>query len=191
MRRRLEIARGLIHRPHVFILDEPTTGLDPQSRRVIWELLEKLRSEGDLTILLCTHYMDEADRLCDRLAIIDHGKIVALGTPRELKATVPGQEILTAVFLQEVNDELLAALKAVAAVKEAGREEAHTARLILEGDIVPLEAIAETSRAHGNKVKSVSLIEPTLEDVFIYYTGRGLRDTASEEYSYKVPTMMR
>ena len=191
MRRRLEIARGLIHRPHVFILDEPTTGLDPQSRRVIWELLEKLRSEGDLTILLCTHYMDEADRLCDRLAIIDHGKIVALGTPRELKATVPGQEILTAVFLQEVNDELLAALKTLAGVKEAGREEAHTARLILEGDIVPLEAIAETSRAHGNKVKSVSLIEPTLEDVFIYYTGRGLRDTASEEYSYKVPTMMR
>jgi len=191
MRRRLEIARGLIHRPHVFILDEPTTGLDPQSRRVIWELLEKLRNEGDLTILLCTHYMDEADRLCDRLAIIDHGKIVALGTPRELKATVPGQEILTAVFLQEVNDELLAALKAVDAVKEAGREEAHTARLILEGDVVPLEAIAETSRAHGNKVKSVSLIEPTLEDVFIYYTGRGLRDTASEEYQYKVPTMMR
>jgi len=191
MRRRLEIARGLIHRPHVFILDEPTTGLDPQSRRVIWELLEKLRNEGDLTILICTHYMDEADRLCDRLAIIDHGKIVALGTPRELKSTVPGQEILTAVFLQEVNDELLAALKAVPEVKEAGREEAHTARLILEGDVVPLEAIAETSRAHGNKVKSVSLIEPTLEDVFIYYTGRGLRDTASEEYSYKVPTMMR
>jgi ABC-2 type transport system ATP-binding protein len=191
MRRRLEIARGLIHRPHVFILDEPTTGLDPQSRRVIWELLEKLRSEGDLTILLCTHYMDEADRLCDRLAIIDHGKIVALGTPRELKSTVPGQEILTAVFLNEVNDDLLTALKAIAGVKEAGREEAHTARLILEGDIVPLEAIAETSRAHGNKVKSVSLIEPTLEDVFIYYTGRGLRDTASEEYSYKVPTMMR
>src|SRR5262249_21622145 len=102
MRRRLEIARGLIHRPHVFILDEPTTGLDPQSRRVIWELLERLRGEGGLTILLCTHYMDEADRLCDRLAIVDHGKIVALGTPSELKATLPGQEILTVRFIQEV-----------------------------------------------------------------------------------------
>jgi len=91
MRRRLEIARGLIHRPRVFFLDEPTTGLDPQSRRVIWELLEKLRGEGDLTILICTHYMDEADRLCDRLAIVDHGKIAALGTPRELKASFRAQ----------------------------------------------------------------------------------------------------
>ena len=191
MRRRLEIARGLIHRPHVFILDEPTTGLDPQSRRVIWEFLEGLRAEGDLTILLCTHYMDEADRLCGRLAIIDHGKIVALGTPRELKSTVPGQDILTAVFMQEVSDDLLAALKTLPGVKEAGREEAHTARLILEGDVVPLESIAEASGAHGNKLKSMSLLEPTLEDVFIYYTGRGLRDAAEGEYSYVVPTMMR
>src|SRR5437899_3283159 len=131
MRRRLEIARGLIHRPRVFFLDEPTTGLDPQSRRVIWELLEKLRAEGDLTILICTHYMDEADRLCDRLAIVDHGKIVALGTPRELKATVPGQDILTLQFFHEVSDELLAALKVLSEVREAAREEAHTARLIL------------------------------------------------------------
>jgi len=93
--------------------------------------------------------------------------------------------------MQEVNDDLLAALKALPGVQEAGREEAHTARLILEGDVVPLEAIAETSRAHGNKVKSVSLLEPTLEDVFIYYTGRGLRDAADQQYSYKMPTMMR
>src|SRR5580765_4964947 len=104
MRRRLEIARGLIHRPRVFFLDEPTTGLDPQSRRVIWELLERLRKEGDLTILICTHYMDEADRLCDRLAIIDHGKIAALGTPDQLKASVPGQDVLTVEFMNEVGD---------------------------------------------------------------------------------------
>ncbi|HYR68982.1 MAG TPA: ATP-binding cassette domain-containing protein [Candidatus Dormibacteraeota bacterium] len=191
MRRRLEIARGLIHRPHVFILDEPTTGLDPQSRRVIWELLEGLRSQGDLTILLCTHYMDEADRLCDRLAIIDHGKIVALGTPRELKSSVPGQDILTVQFFQEVSDELLAALKGLPNVKDAGREETHTARLILGGDVVPLEAIADASRAHGDKVKNMSLLEPTLEDVFLHYTGRGLRDAATQEYTYAVPTMMR
>jgi len=191
MRRRLEIARGLIHRPHVFILDEPTTGLDPQSRRVIWELLERLRSEGDLTILLCTHYMDEADRLCDRLAIVDHGKIVALGTPRELKASVPGQDILTVQFLQEASAELLAALKALAEVHEAAIEEPHTVRLILKADVVPLEGITEASRAHGNRVKSMSLLEPTLEDVFIYYTGRGLRDTAAGEYSYAMPSIMR
>jgi len=191
MRRRLEIARGLIHRPHVFILDEPTTGLDPQSRRVIWELLENLRAQGDLTILLCTHYMDEADRLCDRLAIIDHGKIAALGTPRELKSSVPGQDILTVQFFHEVGDDLLAALKELPEVQEAGREETHTARLILSRDVVPLETIAEVSRTHGNKVKNMSLLEPTLDDVFLHYAGRGLRDAATQEYSYAVPTMMR
>src|SRR5436309_1866662 len=149
MRRRLEIARGLIHRPHVFILDEPTTGLDPQSRRVIWELLERLRGEGDLTILLCTHYMDEADRLCDRLAIVDHGKIVALGTPRELKASVPGQDILTVTFLQEASEDLIAALKTLPEVHEAAIEEAHTVRMILNGDVVPLEGITDASHTRG------------------------------------------
>jgi len=191
MRRRLEIARGLINRPRVFILDEPTTGLDPQSRRVIWELLERLRGDGDLTILLCTHYMDEADRLCDRLAIIDHGKIQALGTPRDLKATVPGQEIVTVQFMQEVDEALLAGLKALPDVREAGQEDRHTARLILSGDVVPIESITELARTRHMKVKSLSLLEPTLEDVFIHYTGRGLRDSASGEYSYAVPSMMR
>src|SRR5262245_21895437 len=190
MRRRLEIARGLIHRPRVFFLDEPTTGLDPQSRRTIWELLEKLRSEGDLTILICTHYMDEADRLCDRLAIVDHGKIAALGTPRELKASVPGQDILTVEFFQEVSDELVGALKALAEVRSAAREEAHHVKLILASGVVPLEGITEATRAAQNKVKSMSLLEPTLEDVFIHYTGRGLRDEAAGEYSYQMPAIM-
>jgi ABC-2 type transport system ATP-binding protein len=191
MRRRLEIARGLIHRPRVFFLDEPTTGLDPQSRRVIWELLEKLRTGGDLTILICTHYMDEADRLCDRLAIVDHGKIAALGTPRELKESVPGQDILTVEYFQEVTDALVAGLKALPEVHEAAREEAHTAKLILAGDVVPIDGITETARAAKNKVKNLSLLEPTLEDVFIHYTGRGLRDAAAGEYQYQMPTIMR
>jgi len=191
MRRRLEIARGLIHRPHVFILDEPTTGLDPQSRRVIWELLERLRGEGGLTILICTHYMDEADRLCDRLAIIDHGHIVALGTPRELKASVPGQDILTVYFMQEVDDPLLADLKALPDVREAARDDPHTARMILAGDVVPIDAITDLARRRNVKMKSMTLLEPTLEDVFIHYTGRGIRDTADAEYSYKIPSMMR
>jgi len=191
MRRRLEIARGLIHRPHVFILDEPTTGLDPQSRRVIWELLEELRGQGGLTILICTHYMDEADRLCNRLAIIDHGKIVALGTPRELKASVPGQDILNVQFMTEVTEELLTALKALPEVREAGREDPHTARMILVGDVVPLEGITAAAQALGIKIKSMTLLEPTLDDVFIHYTGRGMRDAAAGEYSYAVPSMMR
>jgi ABC-2 type transport system ATP-binding protein len=191
MRRRLEIARGLIHRPSVFILDEPTTGLDPQSRRVIWELLERLRSEGGLTILICTHYMDEADRLCDRLAIVDHGRIVALGTPRELKASIPGQNIVTVYFMQEFADSLLAPLKVLAGVVEAVREDPHTVRLILTGSVVPIEGILEVARAAQVKMKSMTLLEPTLEDVFIHYTGRGLRDTAAGEYSYQVPSIMR
>jgi ABC-2 type transport system ATP-binding protein len=191
MRRRLEIARGLIHRPRVFILDEPTTGLDPQSRRVIWELLERLRGEGNLTILLCTHYMDEADRLCDRLAIIDHGKIQALGAPRELKAQVPGQDILTLIFVDEVQDPLLQALKTLPEVHEVGREDPHTARLSLEGDTVPIEGITEVGRAQSNRIKSMTLLEPTLEDVFIHFTGRGLRDAAAGEYQYQMPQMMR
>ncbi len=191
MRRRLEIARGLIQRPHVFILDEPTTGLDPQSRRVIWELLEKLRAAGDLTILICTHYMDEADRLCDRLAIIDHGKIQALGTPRELKARVPGQDILTVLFMDEVHEGLLQGLKALPEVHEVARQDPHTARVILEGDTVPIEGITDLSRTLKNKIKSMTLLEPTLEDVFIHFTGRGLRDAAEGEYQYQMPSMMR
>jgi ABC-2 type transport system ATP-binding protein len=190
MRRRLEIARGLINRPRVFFLDEPTTGLDPQSRRVIWELLEELRKQSNLTILICTHYMDEADRLCDRLAIVDHGKIVAMGSPRELKASVPGQDILTVAFMQEVSDDILAGLKTLPEVREAGREESHVARVILKSDVVPLDGITELSRSKSNKVKSMSLLEPTLEDVFLHYTGRGLRDSAEGEYSYAVPSMM-
>lgn len=191
MRRRLEIARGLIHRPKVFFLDEPTTGLDPQSRRTIWELLEKLRSDGDLTILICTHYMDEADRLCDRLAIVDHGKIAAMGTPRELKDTVPGQDVLTVQYFSEATDELVAALKALPDVKDAAADDSHSLRLMLRENIAPLEAILEVSRAHANRVRNVSLAEPTLEDVFIHYTGRALRDSVASTYNWATPTIVR
>src|SRR5208282_6229523 len=98
MRRRLEIARGLVHEPRIFFLDEPTTGLDPVSRVAVWEMLERLKRERDLTILVTTHYMDEADKLCDRIAIVDHGKLVALDSPLKLKASVPGKNILEVSF---------------------------------------------------------------------------------------------
>src|SRR6187401_2654734 len=101
MRRRVEIARGLVHEPRVFFLDEPTTGLDPVSRTGAWAMLAKIKSERDLTVLLTTHYMDEADKLCDRIAIVDHGKLVALDTPRALKASIPGREADT-VTLDDV-----------------------------------------------------------------------------------------
>ena len=98
MRRRLEIARGLVHEPKLFFLDEPTTGLDPVSRVAVWEMLAKLKRERDLTILMTTHYMDEADKLCDRIAIIDHGKMMALDSPLKLKASIPGKNILEVGF---------------------------------------------------------------------------------------------
>ena len=98
MRRRLEIARGLVHNPRIFFLDEPTTGLDPVSRVAVWEMLGKLKARRQLTILITTHYMDEADRLCDRIAIVDHGKLVALDTPARLKQSVPGNNVIEAQF---------------------------------------------------------------------------------------------
>ncbi len=100
MRRRLEIARGLVHEPKLFFLDEPTTGLDPVSRVAVWEMLAKLKRERDLTILVTTHYMDEADKLCDRIAIIDHGKLAALDSPLKLKASIPGKNILEVELFQ-------------------------------------------------------------------------------------------
>ena len=98
MRRRLEIARGLVHSPRILFLDEPTTGLDPVSRTNVWEMIRKLRAKSDLTILLTTHYMDEADKLCDRIAIVDHGKLAALDTPDRLKDSIPGTDMVEAEF---------------------------------------------------------------------------------------------
>src|SRR5947209_11154278 len=99
MRRRLEIARGLVHRPRIFFLDEPTTGLDPVSRVAVWELITSIKQNRHLTVLLTTHYMDEADRLCDRIAIVDHGKLVALDTPHALKNSIPGSSVIEAQFV--------------------------------------------------------------------------------------------
>src|SRR5262245_2353049 len=98
MRRRVEIARGLVHEPRIFFLDEPTTGLDPVSRAGVWEMLRRIKSERNLTVLLTTHYMDEADQLCDRIAIVDHGKLVALDSPLKLKASIPGNNTLEVSF---------------------------------------------------------------------------------------------
>src|SRR3989449_7160043 len=98
MRRRVEIARGLVHEPSVFFLDEPTTGLDPVSRTAVWEMLQRIKSQRNLTVLITTHYMDEADKLCDRIAIVDHGKLVALDSPLTLKASIPGKNVLEASF---------------------------------------------------------------------------------------------
>src|SRR6185437_2604023 len=104
MRRRLEIARGLEHSPRIFFLDEPTTGLDPVSRVAVWEMLTRIKEQRKLTMLITTHYMDEADRLCDRIAIVDHGKLVALDTPMALKQTVPGSNVIEVQFANTPSD---------------------------------------------------------------------------------------
>jgi len=106
MRRRVEIARGLVHEPRIFFLDEPTTGLDPVSRVAVWEMLRKIKRERDLTVLLTTHYMDEADKLCDRIAIVDHGDLKALDSPANLKASLPGNATLDDVFVHYAGRDL-------------------------------------------------------------------------------------
>jgi len=177
MRRRLEIARGLVHKPRVLFLDEPTIGLDPQSRRVIWDLLGDLRQGEEMTISLTTHYMDEAEVLCDRLAIVDHGKVVALGTPRELKSTVPGSDTLELALGQPLPDEVLATLRGLPGVRSLDVQ-AQVLRVRADGGATLLPRLIEALRIGGIEVTSASVSRLTLEDVFIQYTGRTLREEA-------------
>ncbi len=177
MRRRLEIARGLLHKPQVLFLDEPTIGLDPQSRRVIWELLGDLRKGEQVTISLTTHYMDEAEALCDRIAIVDRGKIVALGTPAELKSAVPGSDTLELALARPVPDDLLAPLRALPGVRSLDARE-RSLHVGADGGAALLPRLIETLRVAGVEVASASVSRLTLEDVFIQITGRSLREEA-------------
>jgi ABC-2 type transport system ATP-binding protein len=175
MRRRLEIARGLIHKPRVLFLDEPTIGLDPQSRRVIWELLTELRKGEAITVSLTTHYLDEAEALCHRVAIVDHGKVVALGTPQELKALVPGSDTLEVGVGRPAPapaTEALRALRGVRGVEQVG----PTLRVHADGGAALLPRVIDALRAQGLEVATASLSRITLEDVFIHFTGRSLRE---------------
>ncbi len=175
MRRRLEIARGLIHSPEVLFLDEPTIGLDPQSRRAVWDLLEQLRRETGLTISLTTHYMDEAETLCDRIAIVDGGKIIAIGTPAELKAMVKGSDHIE-LEVQGDAERIMMMLRAQPGVLEATRS--GEGQIVISADdgahVMP-KIIGEIETA-GAKVTSIKLERMSLEDVFIRFTGRRLRD---------------
>jgi ABC-2 type transport system ATP-binding protein len=174
MRRRLEIARGLVHQPKMFFLDEPTTGLDPVSRVAVWEMLGKLRREHDLTILVTTHYMDEADKLCERIAIVDHGKLVALDSPLKLKAAIPGKNILEVSFsaTPQAWMETLQALPDVAEVKV----QEGIFRISSHNGPRTLVALLEAARQAAIGVNSLSVQSTTLDDVFVHYTGHPLRD---------------
>ncbi len=182
MRRRLEIARGLIHEPQVFFLDEPTTGLDPVSRVSVWEMLMKLKREWNLTVLLTTHYMDEADKLCDRIAIVDHGKLVALDSPLKLKASVPGANVLEVSF-SPVPDGWLDTLKNLPDVAHVTAAE-HVFRVSSNNGPRTTVALVEAARQAGISMDSLSVQSTTLDDVFMHYTGRQLRDELQESAVY-------
>lgn len=176
MRRRLEIARGLIHSPKILFLDEPTTGLDPVSRSNVWEMIRALRKKAELTILLTTHYMDEADKLCERIAIVDHGKLVALDTPTKLKDSVPGTETVDAEFSGAPADWLVQ-LKGLA--QSAGVNERDGVVHISSHDgPSTVAALMDLARARGVTVRKVSVESTTLDDVFLHFTGSELRDAA-------------
>ncbi len=167
MQRRLEIARGLLHAPHVLFLDEPTVGLDPQTRSSIWEYINDLKTREDITIFLTTHYMDEAEH-CDRIAIIDHGKIVAIDTPEALKASVGKDR----VQIQTADDD--AAIKELADMfgLEAAIHEGAVTFSVESGE----EFVPQLFARLGVPIRSVSVSRPSLDDVFMSYTGTTIRD---------------
>ncbi len=186
MRRRLEIARGLVHSPSIFFLDEPTTGLDPVSRVAVWEMLTNIKKSRNLTILITTHYMDEADRLCDRIAIVDHGKLVALDTPPALKASVPGSNVIEAQFENAPSDweQRLNQLSNVTSVQHEG---AGMYRVLTGNGSKTTTEMVEAAVNAGVNVKSLSVQNTTLDDVFVHYTGRQLRDELVKAHGFVMP----
>jgi ABC-2 type transport system ATP-binding protein len=175
MRRRLEIARGLVHDPRIFFLDEPTTGLDPVSRIAVWEMLNNLKKLRNLTMLLTTHYMEEADKLCDRIAIVDHGSLVALGTPMELKNSVAGANVVEVHFDRD-NDAWQGRLEGLDGVTSVQAESGGFYRVITKSGSKTTMQIVEMAAQLGETLTSLSVQNTTLDDVFVHYTGRQLRD---------------
>jgi ABC-2 type transport system ATP-binding protein len=175
MRRRLEIARGLVHNPQLLFLDEPTTGLDPVSRISVWEMITHLRAQEGRTLFLTTHYMDEADRLCDRVAIVDQGKVVAMDTPVSLKSSVPGASRIELQFEPDLPHgaadlERLPAVKSVRALGSA------TYRVSSDRGPASAQELIELARALKLELKALSVQSTTLDDVFLHYTGHGLME---------------
>jgi ABC-2 type transport system ATP-binding protein len=178
MRRRVEIARGLVHEPRIFFLDEPTTGLDPVSRVAVWEMLAKIKSERKLTILITTHYMDEADKLCDRIAIVDHGELKALDSPLKLKASIPGKNSLEASFADAPAD-WLARVERLPGVESVTAHD-NIFRIATGSGPATTLALMELAATAGVTIGSLSVQSTSLDDVFVHYTGRALRDALQD-----------
>ncbi len=174
MAKRLQVARALIHRPSVLFLDEPTAGLDPQSRIALWDILGKLHSEGQ-TILLTTHYMEEADSVCDRIAIMDHGRILAMDTPKGLKESVNADSIVTVSASGDIDALAQLLREQVEGVTESRRLDS-TIQLHIKGTAGVLPRVVAIAEQGGFNIIDLSIAEPTLETVFINLTGKELRD---------------
>jgi ABC-2 type transport system ATP-binding protein len=182
MRRRVEIARGLVHEPRVFFLDEPTTGLDPVSRVGVWEMLQRIKQQRDLTVLLTTHYMDEADKLCDRIAIVDHGELKALDSPMKLKTSIPGRNVIEVSFSAAPPD-WRATLERLPDVESVTGED-NLFRIASANGPATTMALMETAARVHIPVHSLSIQSTTLDDVFVHYTGRALRDALQDAPAY-------
>jgi ABC-2 type transport system ATP-binding protein len=176
MRRRLELARGLIHYPKVLFLDEPTIGLDPQTRDHIWKYIMELKKVRDITVVLTTHYMDEADKLSNRIAIMDYGKIIALGSPSELKGTLEGDIIIAKADNLEA---LLLLVTQKMGVEKTKRVE-DTLEITVQNGKSLLPRIVDMATQNGIFIQSIYVREPDLEDVFLHYTGRTIRPEAGK-----------
>ncbi|MBN1786387.1 MAG: ATP-binding cassette domain-containing protein [Candidatus Methanofastidiosa archaeon] len=170
MKQRLNVILALLHKPDVLFMDEPTTGMDPQARRMIWDFIKRINAEG-MTIFLTTHYMEEADYLCNRIAIIDEGKIQAIDTPRNLKRKLKGQDILEIQI--EFDERLIEDVESVDGVTKALYDKGMLKLYIDDRDKLLLDIATKLS---NRPIKSISSVEPTLEDVFISITGKRLRD---------------
>ncbi len=177
MRRRLEIGRGLIHYPKVLFLDEPTVGLDPQTRDHIWKYIKELKKAEDITVVLTTHYMDEADRLSDRIAIMDHGKIVILDSPARLKETLEGDVVAVKANNIDVLSDLATRMLGLEKKQIVGGSLEITVR---NGKAV-MPRIMELATQNNIYVESIVLREPNLEDVFLHYTGKSIREDSGKE----------
>ena len=190
MRRRVEIARGLVHEPRIFFLDEPTTGLDPVSRVNVWEMLVRVKSERALTILITTHYMDEADKLCDRIAIVDHGELKALDTPLKLKMSLPSNNILEVSF-SHTPPGWADRLHALPEVESVTGGQDHIFKVSSRNGPATTMALLDAAAVAGVTVNSLSVASTTLDDVFVHYTGRGLRDALQDASPMDSSFMMR
>jgi len=174
MRKRLDIAGGLLHRPKVLFLDEPTVGLDIQTRRKIWEYIKKIHEEFEMTIFLSTHYMEEADQLCDRIGIIDGGKIQVIDTPQNMKSAMGNEVISLTIEKSESENDFLSELKKIELIKKINEDQNKITLFASKGtEVIP--KIFQISSDLKIKINSISLTQPTLDDVFISYTGHEIR----------------